>query len=415
MSALTQTIKFAIKLYRERASTAYDGYIRRDDLALLTLRPGRADPDAIYERMRARGPMNPTQMGNWATTSYQICDSILRDRRFGVGYKADRMPAAPEGVNRSMVLMNPPDHTRLRKFAMPAFTPKAVAAYEPRIEKMAAQLLDTAARKGEFDLVPAFAAALPIVVISDLLGVPDADTAAFNRLGIIISSGFDGFRSMRHASQLKAARGELVAIFNRLLELRRHDPADDIISRVATAEGETIRPHEVLPLCLIMLIAGFETSTNMISNGVLQLLDNPEQWQTLKADPERMAPAVVEETLRYTPSVQATARIALESLELEGRQVNEGQLVVAMLAAANRDPEIYDQPLKFDITRKNPAPHLAFSTGIHYCLGAPLARLQGQIAFRQLAERFPNLRRNGPVVQRNATVMRGPRELPVAA
>ena len=128
-----------------------------------------------------------------------------------------------------------------------------------------------------------------------------------------------------------------------------------------------------------------------------------------------MAPAVVEETLRYTPSVQATARIALEPLELEGRQVNEGQLVVAMLAAANRDPETYDQPLKFDITRENPAPHLAFSTGIHYCLGAPLARLQGQIAFRQLAERFPDLHRNGPVVQRNATVMRGPRELPVAA
>jgi cytochrome P450 len=415
MSSLAQTIKFATKLYRERAGTAYDGYVRRDDVALLALRPGRADPDAIYERMRARGPMNPTQMGNWATTSYRICDSILRDRRFGVGYKADRMPAAPEGVNRSMVLMNPPDHTRLRKFAMPAFAPKAVAAYEPRIEKMAAQLLDTAAGEGEFDLVSAFSAALPIVVISDLLGVPESDTAAFSRLGIIISSGFDGFRSMRHASQLKAARGELVAIFNRLLELRRHDPADDIISRVATAQGETVKPQEVLPLCLIMLIAGFETSTNMISNGVLHLLDNPEQWQALKGDPGRMAPAVVEETLRYTPSVQATTRIALEPLELEGRQVNEGQLVMAMLSAANRDPETYDQPLKFNITRENPAPHLAFSTGIHYCLGAPLARLQGQIAFRQLAERFPNLHRNGPVVQRNATVMRGPRELPVAA
>src|SRR3569833_751905 len=272
MSALAQTIKFATKLYRERASTAYDGYVRRDELALLALRPGRADPDAIYERMRARGPMNPTQLGNWATTSYRICNSILRDRRFGVGYKAVRMPAATEGVNRSMVLMNPPDNTRQRKLAMPAFATKAVAAYEPRIEKSAAQLLDTAAGQGEFDLVSAFAAALPIVVISDLLGVPESDTAAFGRLGVIISSGFDGFRSMRHASQLKAARGELVAIFNRLLELRRHDPADDIISRVATAEGETIRPQEVLPLCLFLLFVGFETSTNMFCFVVFFLL-----------------------------------------------------------------------------------------------------------------------------------------------
>jgi cytochrome P450 len=414
MSALAQTIKFASKLYRERASTAYAGYVGRDDLALLTLRPGRADPYAIYERMRARGTMNPTRMGNWASTSYRVCDSALRDRRFGVGYKADRMPAAPEGVNRSMVLMNPPDHTRLRKFAAPAFTPKAVAVYEPRIEKMAAQLLDEVAKEGEFDLVPALAAALPIVVISDLLGIPESDTAAFNRLGIVISSGFDGFRGMRHAAQLKAARGELVAIFNRILELRRREPQDDIISRMATAEGETIKPQEMLPLCLIMLIAGFETSTNMISNGVLALLDDPEQWRALTANPAALAPSVVEETLRYAPSIQATARIALEPVEVEGHLVREGQLLVAMMAGANRDPETYDRPMKFDITRENPAPHLAFSNGIHYCLGAPLARLQGRIAFRQLAERFPDLHRNGPVVQRNATVMRGPRQLPVA-
>jgi cytochrome P450 len=318
-------------------------------------------------------------------------------------------------VNRSLVLMNPPDHTRLRRFASPAFTPKAVATYEPRIEKVAGALLDEAAGTREFDLVSAFAAALPITVISDLLGIPDSDTDALHRLGMIMSTGFDGFHSMQHARQLNAARGELVAMFARLLELRRREPADDMISRMATAEGETIKPAEILPLCMIMLIAGFETTTNMISNGVLALLDNREQWEALKADPAGLAPSAVEETLRFEPSVQATARIALEPVELEGQQVREGQLVVAMIAAANRDPEVYDRPLKFDITRESPAPNLAFSAGIHYCLGHSLARLQGTIAFRQLAERLPDLHRAGPVVRRNATVLRGPAAFPVSA
>jgi cytochrome P450 len=415
MSALGPTIKFAADLYRQRAKEIYAGYVAGDELALLTLRSGRANPYKFYERMRAHGTLTPTHLGNWATTSYRVCDSVLRDRRFGVGYKADRIPAAPPGVNRSFVLMNPPDHTRLRRLATPAFTLKAVASYQPRIEKLVGELLDEVPRNHEFDLVSAFAAPLPITVITDLLGFPDSDIAALNKYGIIITSGLDGIRSMRHAAQLNAARGALIALFQQLIELRRHEPRDDIISHLIAAEGDQVKPAEMLPLCLTLLVAGFETTTNLIGNGALALLDNPDQWQALRADPEGAAARVVEETLRFKPSIQAVARIATEPLELEGQQVRKDQLVIAMIAAANRDPEVYDRPQAFDIGRENPAPHLAFSGGIHYCLGHYLARLQATIAFRLLAERLPDLRRTGPVTRRDATMMHGPLRLPVSA
>lgn len=416
MSALGPTIKFAANLYRQRASAVYAGYVAGDELALLTMRTGRADPYKIYERMRARGTLNPTRLGNWATTSYRVCDSVLRDRRFGAGYVSDRVPAHPPGVNRSFLLMNPPDHTRLRRVAVPAFTPKAVAGYQLRIEKLVGELLDEAAEKREFDLVSAFAAPLPITIITDLLGFPESDTEAFNHYGMIISSGFDGIRSVRHAAQLREARGQLVAMFEQLFELRRREPQEDIISHLVQAQGEDrVQPAELLPLCLILLIAGFETTTNLIANGTLALLDNPDQWEALKADPEGTAPRVVEETLRFAPSIQVASRIALEPLELERKKVREGQVVVTMLAAANRDPDVYDRPQTFDINRDHPAPHLAFSEGIHYCLGHALARQQGTIAFRMLAERLPDLRRVGPVTRRDATVMHGPLQVPVSA
>jgi cytochrome P450 len=415
MSSLGPTIKFAANLYRQRARIAYEGYLAGDELALLTLGPGRSDPYPIYERLRARGTLTPTRLGNWVTTSYRVCDSVLRDRRFGVGYKTDRVPAHPEGVNRSFLLMNDPDHTRLRRVATAAFSPKAVATYRTRIEKVVGELLDEAERKGEFDLISTFATPLPVAVISDLLGIPDSDTEALSHNGIILTSAFDGIRSLRHAARVKAARAELVAMFQNLFELRRRDPRDDIISRVVTAEGDQVKPAEMLPMCLLILIAGFETTTNLLGNGSRALMRNPDQWAALKADPEGAAPRVVEETLRFDPPVQISSRIAVEPLELEGRRVDAGQVVVLMTAAANRDPEVYDRPRMFDITRENPAPHLTFSGGMHYCLGHSLARLQGTTAFRLLAERLPDLHQAGPATPRDATVLHGALRLPVAA
>jgi cytochrome P450 len=182
---------------------------------------------------------------------------------------------------------------------------------------------------------------------------------------------------------------------------------------VVAAEGDRVRPEEMLPLCVLLLLAGFETTVNLIGNAVLALLDHRDQWEALCADPAGMAPRAVDEALRFDPPVQRTARVAFEAIDLDGRSVRPDQLVVTLIGAANRDPEVYDRPHAFDINRVTTADHLAFSGGIHYCIGQPLARLEATIALRTLAERCPGLRRAGPVRRRNATTIRGPIHLPV--
>jgi P450-derived glycosyltransferase activator len=407
MSDVGQAIAFATQLYWQRAVTAYTGHIRRDPWALLDLRQGRADPYPIYERIRAAGPLVPTRQGNWMTTSHRVCDSVLRNRRLGV--------QAEEGVEMSFLGMNPPDHTRLRRFALPAFSPKAVAGYRDRIERTVGELLDRAAASGEFDLVSALAAPLPIAVITDLLGVPDADAAAFAQYGAVIGSALDGIQSLRHASQLQANGIKLQALFENLFELRRREPADDIISRMVAAEDDQVKPAEMLPMCVLLLVAGFETTVNLIGNCVLALLGHREQWQDVCADPQNLAVKAIEETLRFDPPVQLTDRVALEPVELEGQAIGPGQRVVTLIGGANRDPEVYPEPGTFDIHREAAADHLAFSSGIHYCLGQPLARLEATIALRMLAERMPGLALAGPVRRRNTTTIRGPLHLPVTA
>ncbi|HEY7173274.1 MAG TPA: cytochrome P450 [Micromonosporaceae bacterium] len=414
MSQLGQTVSFASRLYRQRAATAFAGHVLRDEMSLLQLRPGRDDPYAIYERLRAVGTLTPTRLGNWATTSHRVCKSVLRDRRFGVR-PADAGPPSEDEMDLSFLSMNPPDHSRLRRLAMPAFSPKAVATYRARIVRTVDELLDRAAAAGEFDLVSSLAAPLPIAVITDLLGIPDPDAEEFARHGMLIGGALDGIRSLRHAGQLMASDARLGALFERLYELRRTEPGDDIVSDVVTAEGDQIRPEEMLPMCILLLVAGFETTVNLIGNGVLALLDHREQWEALCADPEGMAPKAVEEVLRYDPPVQRTGRVALEPLELDGKPVHKDQFVVTLIGGANRDPEVYDRPAVFDINRSGTVDHLAFSSGIHYCVGAPLATLEATIALQMLAERLPGLRRSGPVRRRNATTIRGPIQLPLKA
>jgi P450-derived glycosyltransferase activator len=415
MSQLTRAVRFATGLYRQHAQLAYVGYLRRDPMALLALRPGRDNPYAIYQRMRAAGPLNPTRLGNWSSTSHRTCNTVLRDRRFGVRPAVDVPVDAAGTIDLSFLSMNPPDHTRLRRLAQPAFSPRQMAGWRPRIEGTVADLLDAVPSGASFDLVSTLAAPLPIAVITDLLGVPDADARDFARYGAVIGSALDGIRSLPHATRLQAANTELTTLFEGLFALRRREPADDIVSRLVAAPGDQIRPDELLPLCVLLLIAGFETTVNLIGNAVNALLDHPDQWDALCDDPAVLAPKAVEETLRYDPPVQRTGRFALEPLTLEGRPVRAGQFVVTLIGGANRDPEAYDDPDRFDIHRETTVDHLAFSSGIHYCVGQPLAVLEATTALRVLAERMPGLRRAGTVRRRNSTTIRGPIRLPVCA
>jgi cytochrome P450 len=413
MSDLQKAVSFAAGLYRERASVLLAGYVQRDQVALLALAPGRANPYAVYDRIRARGTIVPTRVGSWATPSHRLCSAVLRDRRFGV--RLDGEPLAADELDMSMLSMNPPDHTRLRRLIQPAFSPKIVAGYAGRIERTVGALLDAAAAAGEFDLISDFAAALPIAVITDLLGIPDADAAYFARIGAIVGSAIGGIRSMRHARALQESADALERLFAGLFELRRRDPQDDIVSRIVAAEGTQIMPAEMQSLCALLLVAGFETTVNAIGNGVLALLAHPGQWQALCADPAGLAPRAVSEALRFDPPVQLTERVALEPAELDGRVIGRGESVLTLIGAANRDPEAFDRPDVFDLYRDGTTDNLSFSSGIHYCAGQPLARLELTIALQLLAERMPGLARAGKVERRNSNIIRGPIRVPVTA
>ena len=405
---------FASALYRRRLDFAYHGYVLRDPLSRLHLRAGRDDPYPIYERIRARGTLSRTRLGHWVTPSHRLCNAVLRDRRFGVN-SAEISGSATAGDEFDMSFLDrdPPDHTRLRRLAQPAFSPKQMAGYRPRVERTVDTLLDPAAEAGDFDLVSALAAPLPIAVITDLLGVPGADAERFAEVGTVIGSALDGIHSLRHAARLKVANEELRELFQGLFALRRADPADDVISRIVAAEGDQIRPDEMLPLCNLLLVAGFETTVNLVGNAVNALLGHPAQWAALCADPAGLAGPAIEETLRFDPPVQRTARCALTDVTLDGHTVRRGQFVVTLLGAANRDPSVYPDPARFDIHRRPSVDHLAFSSGIHYCIGQPLARMEATIALRRLAERMPDLRRTGPVRRRVSSIVRGPLHLPV--
>jgi hypothetical protein len=252
---------------------------------------------------------------------------------------------------------------------------------------------------------------LPIAVVTHLLGLPN-EPERFRRLGSTIARALDGIWSLGQARTLAAADAELRATFAELLDRRAADPGTDLVSVLVSGQGRDISAAELSALVRLLLIAGFETTVNAIGNGMRWLLADPEQWELLVKDPER-SPAVVEEVLRFDPPVQQTARVAHQATEVGDVLVAKNQWVITLLAAANRDPDAYPAPNHFDISRQSPVEHLAFSGGIHYCLGSPLARLELTQAFRALAERFPRIRQTGPITMRPGTTLRGPFRFPV--
>ena len=399
-----QQLRFIKELYGFRLTMAIRGHLGRDPVALLNLDPGRQDPYPLYEQIRARGRLTSTPTGELATVDHQLCKDILRSRDFGV-------TEANDGSQLSILELNPPDHTRLRRLVAPDFTAKRVGVFEAPVQHVLDGLIREVPRDQPFDLVSTLAAPLPIAVITEILGIPDANADEFARHGTEFGSALGGIQSVAHARRLAATRKRLEEIFTEIFDHRRQQPSDDIIGRLVASDSD-VRPEEMVPLCTLLLIAGFETTVNLIGNTVLALIDHPDQWKLLSEQPE-LADRAVEEGLRYDSPVQRTGRVALADTELAGRAVRKGQWIMTAIGGANRDPAVFDQPERFDLTRTNADDHLSFSGGVHYCLGAALARLEATIALRTLVTEFAEIRPAGRRQRRPGSLIRGMQHFPI--
>ncbi|MGI5506621.1 cytochrome P450 [Lentzea sp. CA-135723] len=402
--------------------TLVRGYaLMGDPYAGVIASPPNRDPYPMYEKVRAKGDMVRSRMGAYVTGSREICDSVLRDNRF-VTATFDEASMVPitlvqdgekivNPVQDSFLMKNPPDHTRLRKLVQPFFTPRALKDRTTSIQKIVTDHLD---RLGDrFDVVTEFASQVPIQVIADLLGVPDDHKDVFARWGSALAETLDGVWSYQQLKALHATIIEYNDFIDGLMDERRRHPQDDIVSHLVTQHDDLSR-EDLVATTGLLLFAGFETTVNLISNGVLKAFENPHTVAPLSQSPE-YAEGFVEEVLRLDPPVQYTIRWPKERLELAGVSLPKGMPVMLMLAAANRDPKVFRDPAKFDPTRSNAREHLAFSAGIHYCIGAGLSRIEGQLALHELFKRFPNLAADGPVTRRKSKLIRGALRLPVRA
>jgi pimeloyl-[acyl-carrier protein] synthase len=356
-----------------------------------------ADPYPTYHRLRAEDPVHHSPLGFWVLTRYEDVVAVLRDPRFAkeaiaavVAARLGRAPAAP----LSMLDRDPPDHTRLRSLVSKAFTPRVVEALRPHIQKIVDSLLDRVAGANAMDLIEDFAYPLPVIVICEMLGVPFEDHERFKQWGLDIARGLDSILlppDSDVARRSDAARSALTAYFRELIAERRASPRADLLSGLIAAEevGDRLREDELLATCILLLVAGHETTVNLIGNGTLALLRHRDQLRRLREDPGLIASAV-EELLRYDGPVQRTARVSGEDVAIAGRTIAKGELVMPFIGAADRDPAQFPDPDRLDIARTDNR-HIAFGWGIHFCLGAPLARLEGQIALNTLVRRLPKL------------------------
>ncbi|MEW9532111.1 cytochrome P450 [Microbispora sp. NPDC049125] len=383
-----------------------------DHYARLLLGPD--DPYPIYARMRRRGPLQVSRLGSFVVVSHDLADKVLRDRRLGLRRTDGERPVRGfSDFDNSLLGLDPPDHTRLRALAAPSFSPRAIAGFRADVERACDSLLDKVTAGG-FDLMRDYASHIPVAVIGDLFGIPEEHRPRFNHLAAGLSLVLDGVVSLEEATRLQEAVTGMRELFTELLALRRTEPGADFVSGMLGPLGDDkLTADELVAMCGMLALAGTETTVNLIGNGTLALLEHPDQWAALRADPD-LAPRAVEETLRYDASVLMQTRVAHEDLELMGKRVPADTQVVLLTGACNRDPDAFPDPDRFDITREPGASHISFSSGIHYCLGAPLARLEGDVALRRLVSRFPGLRRTGPVVRRSSPFIRGLRALPVA-
>jgi cytochrome P450 len=361
----------------------------------------RADPYPVYHQLREMAPVHRSEVFPlWVVSSFDGCGAVLRDPRFGKSDEAQRIfGSAPDAGQRevpiisrhSMLRANPPDHTRLRGLVSREFTPRRVTEMRPAITGMVDVTLDDLAAHGGGDVMDVLAFPLPVRVIGELLGIPAADRDQFRTLVRDAAAALEPMTSREIVMRAERASEVMNGYFRALIATRRRDPSDDLISALIGLrdDGDRLSEDELVATIVLLFAAGFETTTNLIGNGLAALLAHPEEMERLRAEPALM-PNAVEEMLRFEPSVQLDARTALVDADVGGIDVSAGEVVLTLLGAANRDPARYPEPDRFDVARTGHQ-HLAFAAGIHFCLGAPLARLEGEIVFERLLSRFSRI------------------------
>jgi cytochrome P450 len=365
----------------------------------------RANPYIDYAWAREHDPIHKVTLAGgregWLIVRYENAEEVLRDPRFTKDQRkvlpADKQfgshmsnPKVLEHITSHMLSSDPPDHTRLRALVNKVFTPHMIEQWHERIQTITTELLDAVQGKGRMELIGDFAFPLPMTVISEMLGIPEEDRLQFRAWSNALLSSSGG---ETHFEQIFTAMEFFSAYLTKLIKWRHKQPGDDLVSTLVQveSEGDKLSENELISMIFLLLIAGHETTVNLIGNGVLALLQHPEQMEKLRQDPTLIKSAI-EELLRYNgPLFTATNRWAREDVEIAGTLIRKGDLVLVGISSANHDGEQFSHAEELDITRKENR-HLAFGKGIHYCLGAPLARLEGQIVIASLLQRFPNLR-----------------------
>lgn len=372
---------------------------------LLATEEGRADPYPHYRVIRDRAPVLRTSTDTLVLTRYRDGMEALRNPRFGRGVVGRRARPQPlvgaadpalrqlffERSANSMLFADPPDHTRLRRLVSRAFTPRRVEQLRPAVQGAVDAIVAGIADAGSSDIMADLAFPLPVAVIGELVGVPREDRARFQPLVRATTAGLEPFTGDEALREAMAAQDEMRAYFAELLAERRRRPADDLLSALVAAReaDDALTDDEVIATAILLFAAGFETTTNLIGNGLLALLRHPDQLDRLRHE-GGIGPSAVEELLRWDSPVQVNSRTALEPGEVDGEAVEAGQLVMILQGAANRDPERFAEPDRLDLGRSDNAP-LSFGWGVHHCLGAPLARLEGDVVFTTLAASFSDI------------------------
>jgi cytochrome P450 len=378
------------------------------------------DPYPVYDRLREEDPVHRMPGGRWLLTRHEDCTAVLRnpamssERDLGDTGEDGEPSLLQAYLAKLMLFMDAPDHTRLRGLVTRAFTPRVVEGLRPRITELVDQLLDDAAEAGELDVIAGFGRPLPVAVIAEMLGVPGEDQDRFRSWSEALAHTVDPAMTPDTAARAAVAGLEFMEYFHELSEERRQRPREDLLSALVAEEdaGDRLSTDELVANCILLLIAGHETTTNLIGNGTLALLRNPDELARFRAAPD-LAKSAVEEILRYDSPVHLTGRGVREDVEIGGVTVPAGDRVTILLAAANRDPAAFERPDRLDLSRTDNR-HLAFSSGPHFCLGAALARLEGQIALSSLVTRFPDLALADEQLEWNpTTTLRGLQRLPV--